>query len=182
MIHLISLPSKSPRSGRAWCPGGLTRPLWLGEEEREKLHVLRPLQHCRERERERETLEGLRNHAFLNGIFYSRSQKSIHPDGVLTKASFLINELLRNLVNRAHPKTTEVEAQLGRPGSLEKEIRFKLPIEGELEVRQGLGFMAWGLGFRLRISGFRGLILGMKFQIRFLFAIPGAHARFSAGR
>ena len=114
--------------------------------------------------------------------FYSRSQKSIHPDGVLTKASFLINELLRNLVNRAHPKTTEVEAQLGRPGSLEKEIRFKLPIEGELEVRQGLGFMAWGLGFRLRISGFRGLILGMKFQIRFLFAIPGAHARFSAGR
>ena len=136
----------------------------------------------RERERERETLEGLRNHAFLNGIFYSRSQKSIHPDGVLIKASFLINELLRNLVNRAHPKTTEVEAQLGRPGSLEKEIRFKLPIEGELEVRQGLGFMAWGLGFRLRISGFRGLILGMKFQIRFLFAIPGAHARFSAGR
>ena len=32
MIHLISLPAKSSRNGRAWCPGGLTRPLWLGEE------------------------------------------------------------------------------------------------------------------------------------------------------
>ena len=35
-------------------------------------------------------LEGLRSYGFLNKIPYSRSQKSIYPDGVLTEA------LLRN--------------------------------------------------------------------------------------